>query len=165
MAGTRRMCRLLLLATATAAVACSSSDNTGPKTTTFAATLSQTGETPTPKPTQASGNATFVWNGTSLTGTLVIQNMDSVTAAHIHAPAQPGQAAGVVLPLYTTPIIPHVGAAQTLVSKTFVQADISSTTISMDSLVTLMKTGQAYVNVHTKLNPAGEIRGQIAVQQ
>src|SRR5512140_540846 len=163
MTGSRKMCTLVLLATAVTA-ACSSSDNTGPKTTTFVATLSQTGETPTPKPTQASGNATFVWNGTALTGTVVIQNMDSVTAAHIHAPAQPGQPAGVVLPLYTTPIIPHVGSALTLVTKSFVQADITNANISMDSLVTLMKTGQAYVNVHTKLNPAGEIRGQITVQ-
>jgi hypothetical protein len=159
----RKTCTLALLVAAVAA--CSSEDNTGPKTTTFVATLTQSAETPAPKPTQASGNATFVWNGSSLTGTVIIQNMDSVTAAHIHAPAQPGLPAGVVLPLYTSPIIPHVGNAQTLVSKPFVQTDITSATISLDSLVTLMKTGQAYVNVHTKLNPAGEIRGQISVQQ
>lgn len=30
-----------------------------------------------------------------------------------------------------------------------------------DSLITLMRTGEAYVNVHTQTNPGGEVRGQI----
>jgi hypothetical protein len=34
---------------------------------------------------------------------------------------------------------------------------------SLDDLVHLIRTGQAYVNVHTEQYPAGEIRGQIDV--
>lgn len=159
-----RSLRSLAVLLAVALAACSSSDNTGPKTTTFVATLTPGGEPSAPKPTQGSGSATFVWNGSALTATVTIQNMDSVTAAHIHAPASVGSSAGVVLPLFTGPVIPHVTGSQTLVSKTFTQADVTSTTISLDSLVTLMRAGQAYVNVHTRSNPGGEIRGQISVQ-
>ncbi len=164
MTAARPMRSIMVLLAAMAAACSSSSDNTGPKTTTFVATLTPAQETGNPKPSQGSGTATFVWNGSTLTGTVIIQNMDSVTAAHIHAPAGPGSGAGVVLPLFTGPVIPNVGAAQTLVSRTFTQSDVTSTTISLDSLVTLMKAGQAYVNVHTKQNPAGEIRGQISVK-
>src|SRR5512143_71657 len=160
----RPMHRTLTLLAAALLGACSSSDTTGPQTTTFVVTLTTAQETGTPKPSQGSGTATFVWNGTSLTGTVTIANMDSVTAAHIHAPALAGAAIGVVLPLYTGPVIPHVGAAQTLVSKSFTQSDVTSTTISLDSLVALMRVGQAYVNVHTRQNPGGEIRGQLSIK-
>jgi hypothetical protein len=34
----------------------------------------------------------------------------------------------------------------------------------MDSLVTLMRTGNAYVNVHTSANKGGEIRGQLTLK-
>jgi hypothetical protein len=32
----------------------------------------------------------------------------------------------------------------------------------MDSLLVLMRTGNAYVNVHTSAYPSGELRGQIS---
>lgn len=35
--------------------------------------------------------------------------------------------------------------------------------ISLDSLVTLMNTGKAYVDVHTSAHPTGEVRGQVNV--
>ena len=164
MIAARPMRRTTVLLAAALTAACSSSDQTGPKTTTFLATMTTAQETGTPKPSQGSGTATFVWDGSSLNATVTIQNMDSVTAAHIHAPGPAGQNAGIVLPLYTSPIIPHVGTAQVLVSRSFTQSDVTSTTISLDSLVSLMRSGQAYVNVHTKQNPAGEIRGQVSVK-
>ena len=36
--------------------------------------------------------------------------------------------------------------------------------ITFDSLVSAIRAGNAYVNVHTTANPGGEIRGQITPQ-
>jgi hypothetical protein len=36
--------------------------------------------------------------------------------------------------------------------------------ITMDSLLLLMRNGNAYVNVHTTENPNGEIRGKVSPQ-
>src|SRR6266851_670191 len=38
---------------------------------------------------------------------------------------------------------------------------IEDTATVADSILTFMRGGAAYVNVHTKLNPGGEIRGQL----
>ncbi len=35
--------------------------------------------------------------------------------------------------------------------------------ISFDDLLSAMRNGNAYVNVHTKVYPAGEIRGQVSM--
>ena len=66
------------------------------------------------------------------------------TAAHFHGPAAAGANAGVVLPLGNNPTSPITGSA-TLTDKQM--ADLQS--------------GMMYVNVHTKENPGGEIRGQV----
>ncbi len=162
---TVRAARPLLLLALLAA--CSGSDTTTPRTTTFTAALSPANETSLRVPSQGSGTATFVFDGTSLAATVTIQSMDSVTAAHIHVGA-PGVAGPIVLALFTGPVAPHVGAAQTLVSQSFTAANISgiggAAPITMDSLVALMKKDTTYVNVHTRANPAGEIRGQIRLQ-
>ncbi len=146
------------------AAACSSNDSTGVRSTRFTATLSPANEPSLRVPSQGSGTATFVFDGTSLAATVDVQNMDSVTAAHIHVGA-PGVPGPIVLALFTGPVIAHVGATQTLVSKSFVASDITGApAVSMDSLVALMRSGATYVNVHTRANPAGEIRGQIALK-
>jgi len=36
--------------------------------------------------------------------------------------------------------------------------------VKYDSLLVLLRNGQAYVNVHTTANPGGEIRGQLVRQ-
>jgi len=38
---------------------------------------------------------------------------------------------------------------------------IEDTTTVADSILTFIRGGAAYVNVHTKLNTGGEIRGQL----
>ncbi len=55
------------------------------------------------------------------------------------------------------------------VSGTLAQSSINSTSLigplqgkQMPDLINLIKTGQAYVNVHTTQNPPGEVRGQLS---
>ena len=68
------------------------------------------------------------------------------TMAHFHGPALRRQNAPVVLP-FPNPVSPIVGQARL----TAAQAD--------DLL-----NGRWYANVHTALQPAGEIRGQVALR-
>jgi hypothetical protein len=70
------------------------------------------------------------------------------TAAHIHGPAEAGKNAGVVLPLGTAPKSPIRGTAK-LTPEQEQQ----------------LAAGMMYVNVHTKDNPGGDIRGQLMKAQ
>ena len=67
-------------------------------------------------------------------------------AAHIHAPAQPGVNAPVIVPLSA------IGGASGTVT--------GGGTLT-PALIQAMLNGLTYVNVHTQLHPGGEIRGQI----
>src|SRR4051812_1160507 len=86
------------------------------------------------------GSATLDWNlaFTGLTG--------PATAAHVHL-GMPGRSGAIVIPLCTSC---QSGAKGT--------ADIPA------SALQALLTGRTYVNVHTKRNPGGEIRGQLYVQ-
>jgi len=66
------------------------------------------------------------------------------TAAHIHGPADPGANAGIVVPFTGNLVSPIKGSA------TLTDAQAAD-----------LEAGKYYVNVHTKANPDGEVRGQI----
>lgn len=78
-------------------------------------------------------------NWTGLSGT--------VTGAHIHGPALTGANAGVLIPL--------------TVNVNGVTGKIESDISLPDSTEQFLIQGRLYVNLHTTLNPNGEIRGQI----
>ncbi|MBI3416173.1 MAG: CHRD domain-containing protein [Verrucomicrobia bacterium] len=71
------------------------------------------------------------------------------TAAHIHGPADASTAAGVM-----------VGLTAPSASSGTLSGTIDLTTLTA-AQVTAIKTGNAYVNIHTAAHPAGEIRGQV----
>jgi hypothetical protein len=127
----------------------------------FAATaLSGAKERPAPVVSTASGSATFeLINNTTMRYTLGVAGITGATMAHIHT-AVADSAGPIVVTLFTsaTPTGPLTG---TLASGSFTSADIQLSGVSFDSLLTLMRRGRTYVNVHTVLNPAGEIRAQI----
>ena len=63
--------------------------------------------------------------------------------AHIHGPGEHGKNAGIVLPF------------------NFVLSPIKGSATLTDAQVADLMAGKWYVNIHTQLNPGGEIRGQL----
>ena len=130
-------------------LACSKDE--GPQSEVFTATLSGANEVPA-KTTNATGTAKVTVNSDrTLTVDLAVTGL-TASAHHIHGPAAAGANAGVVV------AIPAIAAGQIIATTAFTGA------VKYDSLLVLLRNGQAYVNVHTTANPGGEIRGQLVRQ-
>lgn len=144
--------------------ACDDNDGVAPPATTnFRAPLTGAAERPTPVTTTATGTATLALRSDTISYRVEVAGINAATAAHIHAGGAEATG-GIVVGLFAGPATasPFTG---TLASGVITRSTpLNSTAIGFDSLVTLMRTGNAYVNVHTTGRPAGEIRGQIAVQ-
>lgn len=134
-------------------------DEVGPaEVETFSADLTGAAERPTPVTTTASGSATLSLVGPALLYRIDVTGITNVTAAHIHGPATAEQFTGVRVNLCGAGDTPAcISGTGVLVSG--VATQVSG--ISFDSLVVLLRNGNAYVNVHTTANAGGEIRGQI----
>lgn len=120
-------------------------------------TLSGAAEVPAVA-TSATGSATFVLSPDGTTIRYLVQYgglSGPLAAAHIHLGAA-GSNGGIMFPLAAGPS-PFVGA---LDATDFV-ATGGVTTFS--AAVDAIRAGTAYVNLHTAANPAGELRGQLAV--
>ncbi|HVY14247.1 MAG TPA: CHRD domain-containing protein [Rhodopila sp.] len=112
----------------------------------YHATLTAASEVPPTKST-GTGEATATLDTATheLTVDVTFSGFASdVTAAHIHGPAPAGKNAGVVVPLGNAPKSPiHVTAKLT------------------EAQQKELESGMLYVNVHTKNDPSGAIRGQL----
>ena len=139
-----------------ALAACGSdSNNTAPRPETYTAALSGSNETTPPALVLgATGTSTIVVNGHELEWTLTTSNFAAGTTApgsttsttlpaHIHLGAT-GVAGGIMVPLTAT-----------------VNGTTSGKVTVVDSVLTHLRAGDAYVNVHTAARPSGEIRGQL----
>jgi hypothetical protein len=117
--------------------------------------------------TEADGQAVFHLNENedALEYKIIVANLENITMAHIHnAPA--GQNGGVVAWLYPSAppamLIPGVSngtLAEGSISESDLVGDLEGQTLS--ALLDMIKSGKAYVNIHTEQYPGGEIRGQI----
>ena len=107
---------------------------------------------PTPITTAAQGFATITVNGNVLSYRVELSNIDSAFLAHIHH-----NVAGLNGPVRVNLYVPP----RVSTDSNFSGLLIEDTTTVADSVLTFMRGGAAYVNVHTKLNPGGEIRGQL----
>jgi len=104
-----------------------------------------------------SGAATLLLAGDELTATLKFNYTNLTgpeTAAHIHGPADPGVAAGILFDIDTA--TPNADGSYTW---TFVP----SGTFTAADQVNFVKQGKTYLNIHTAAYPNGEIRGQFIV--
>jgi hypothetical protein len=131
---------------------------------TFTAELSGGDEVP-PVDTNATGVATFQSNVNTLTYQLGVRDLNNITAAHIHR-GEDGENGKVVANLYNTTAMP---AGQQQQSGLLSQGTISASDLKgplkghpLSDLIDIMSNDTAYVNVHTKDFPLGEIRGQVS---
>jgi hypothetical protein len=144
----------MAVACISAAAACSSAKSTAPKAEAYSASLSGTNETAPPAQVLgATATSTVTVNGHDLAWTITTSNFAAGTTApgsasttlpaHIHL-GLPGVSGGVMVPLSAT-----------------VNGTTSGTVTVVDSVLTHLRAGETYVNVHTAARAAGEIRGQL----
>ncbi len=139
----------------------------------FRASLTGTGEvlspglSTTPGTSLATGRAVF-WmdeDGGALHFRLEVHNITGVFASHIHLNG-PGVNGPVVVPLFNSAT--PTGLINGLLSQgTITAANLTGPLAghSLAELLTDIRSGDAYVNVHTLPNhPGGEIRGQLIMQ-
>jgi hypothetical protein len=111
----------------------------------FHAMLNTATEVP-PKTGNGTGmlDATLDTSTKMLTYTLTFSGLSGpATMEHFHGPAAPGANAGVLVPI--------AGEA----------SPIKGSAKLTDAQIADLEAGKVYVNVHTKANPGGEIRGQV----
>lgn len=128
----------------------------------FHAKLTGNNEVPSVK-TKAKGDVMFKLSsdGKELSYKLAVKNIENPTAAHIHR-GMKGKSGPPVANLFTGP--KKEGKFSGDLSEGTIRAkDLTSDLMgkSLGDLVQLIKSGDAYVNVHTDANPNGEIRGQL----
>jgi hypothetical protein len=113
--------------------------------------------------TKAKGEAKFELSnsGKSIKYTLVVRDIENVTAAHIHlgAPGNNGQPLVNIFSDKKKEGKFRGNLSQSTITDKDLIGDLKGKSIS--DLVALIKSGDAYVNVHTDAYPNGEIRGQI----
>jgi len=152
-----------LLAIAASGFAVATSNTAFAQQQHFTAKLSGNNEVP-PITSKSSGTAAFDLNaaGTQMKYTLNVTNIDKVIAAHIHQGSSTANG-----PIVVNLFIPSGPTGK--VSGKLAQSSINSTSLigplkakQMTDLIKLINSGNAYVNVHTSQNPAGEVRGQIS---
>jgi hypothetical protein len=116
---------------------------------------------------KATGEATFTVadDGKEIAYTVTVRGLDDVTMAHIHI-GKSGKNGPVAVWLYPATGKPKLIEGVTngeLVKGTITAENLKGTERGkpLGALVQAMKSGDAYVNVHTAEHKAGEIRGQI----
>jgi|RhiMetdeSRZDD1v2_1073273.scaffolds.fasta_scaffold259291_3 CHRD domain-containing protein len=136
------------------------------QTLTYTATLSGSNEAPPVAATGAGGFATITINVAAQTLTWVVDvyNLPSgVTAGHIHAGG-----AGVAGPVVVNFVVPTSASNDFRITGTAGPADVVARqpqgVNGWEDLLQAIATGHAYVNVHSQVNPGGEIRGQLVLK-
>jgi hypothetical protein len=113
----------------------------------FGVFLEAASEVPPVNSPGASGIGVLSLEGSNLTYHISFSGLSApASAAHIHGPATPTNAAGVMIGLSVPSAI---------------EGEMSGTLTLTAAQIANLVNGQTYVNIHTANNPGGEIRGQI----
>jgi hypothetical protein len=127
--------------------------------TIFQADLSPANEVP-PRASAASGASGVSLDGTTVHYSIEVHNIQNVLFAHIHT-APVGVNGPIRVTLYPGPTTGPVDGV--LAQGSFTAADVTG--ITFEELLSQMRAGTAYVNVHTTTFPGGEVRGQLRLLQ
>lgn len=121
--------------------------------------LSGTNERPNPVTTSASASALItVLSRDSIEFLIYVAGADSITASHIHA-GDANSAGPIMVFTFGGPV---TGRVDGIWRHGFITRNGTfSGVFSFDSLMTRMRAGTAYLNIHTRRYGAGELRGQI----
>jgi hypothetical protein len=121
----------------------------------YTANLSGANELPTAINTTATGHAVVTILGDSLISWEVVIDspIDSITLGHIHRFNRDTGFGGVVQNFGPPPTGLDFTGTATIGSAT-----------PVDSVFDIIRDGRAYVNIHTKVNGGGEIRGNLVRQ-
>jgi hypothetical protein len=167
-----RLMVLAMFAGAVSVLGCSDKKNpVAPITETFTATLNGANERPTARTTPATATATFTLREDILSWTIDMSNITNVSASHIHIGG--ADVAGGVIQGLTASGLSNTRITGSIAKSAFVAPAAPNAALTWDEMIALMRTGGAYVNVHTNDPtktthntgagdfPAGEIRGQL----
>jgi hypothetical protein len=161
----------VLLATV---AACGDDDDDGTGTDTeFEATLTGGNEVPAIT-TPATGSATVTIDGAQIVYRVDVQNLTNAVVAHIHVGTET-EAGPVRMNLCGIGLPDGVPACESGTGVLVESTNSTTQVITFDSLVSAIRAGNAYVNVHTSDGaeptntgpgdfPGGEIRGQLTPQ-
>ena len=136
-------------------VACNDNNSTGIPAglEVYTATMNGANERPTAVTSTATATAIITVLGNEISWKVDITTaIDSVFAGHIHRGVA-DSAGGIIQSL--SPTATGIGFTGTVANGAIVPPD---------SVITLMRAGLAYVNIHTKAHTGGEIRGQLVKQ-
>ncbi|HEX5872532.1 MAG TPA: CHRD domain-containing protein [Longimicrobium sp.] len=126
----------------------------------FRANLSGAFEVPAVT-TTSTGTARFIVDGDELDYTLDVQNVTGAIAAHIHLGAVGANGPPVVFLFQQAAPGVNVQGGSLAAGSVDAADMIPSANVTYDAMLTALRNGNAYVNVHTVARPAGEIRGQV----
>lgn len=150
---------ILAAAVMLAGAACDDDEPTAPDVDEFEATLTGASEVP-PVTTSATGAASIDINDSNSTidFSISVTGLVDPTLAHIHIGA-----VGVAGPPVTVNLIvtPPAGSFTGVLASGTITAALITGGETFTTLVAAIRSGEAYINVHTPTNPGGEIRGQL----
>jgi hypothetical protein len=134
----------------------------------FDIVLTGAAERPTPVATEATGTADVQFEMMDgavkwLKFDVEVCDIVNVTVSHIHAPAGENATAPAVLFLYEPGALVTTDRCVRLTSGKLSGERLQENlfNIELGPFVDALMSGHAYINVHTKVNPAGAIRGQL----
>lgn len=144
-------------------LACSDDDFTPPTREQYIVALTGLAERPNPVTTTATGSAVVTVTQDSIEWTLNVSGIDSVTQGHFHA-GDANSAGPVMFFVFNSTQAPTGRGVTGVLSSGVIRRTGStfSGVFTFDSLLTRIRAGTTYLNVHTRRNAPGEIRGQVS---